>query len=119
MKRRRSPIGDRPLRELDALVDALRRNRDTIDRIIERADLIRRKRLEDGLDYQEIIRLEHRPLIVELLTENQHRLVEAGSRWRRAEAIALRDEGLTLDAIANLFGVTRQRASQLVQDKRP
>ncbi|HVU62075.1 MAG TPA: helix-turn-helix domain-containing protein [Mycobacteriales bacterium] len=119
MRRRRSPVGDRPLRELDALVDALRRNRDTIDRIIERADVIRTKRLEQGLDYHEIIRLEDRPLIVELLTENQHRLVEAGSRWRRAEAVALREEGLTLDDIASLFGVTRQRASQLVHDKRP
>ena len=31
----------------------------------------------------------------------------------------LREEGLTLDDIASLFGVTRKRASQLVHDKRP
>jgi hypothetical protein len=118
MKPRRNPLGDLPLRELDALVDALRRNRETIDRIIDRADVIRSKRLNEGLSYHEIIQLEARPLIVELLTENQHRLTEAGGRWRRAEATALHDEGLTLESIASLFGVTRQRASQLVHPKR-
>jgi transposase len=39
-----------------------------------------------------------------------------GNRVRRTEARALHGEGMTMDEIAKLFGVTRQRISALLRD---
>jgi predicted transcriptional regulator len=55
-------------------------------------------------------------LIVQLLTESAETLHEHGSRVRRTEARALHREGLTMDQIARLFGVTRQRVSALLRE---
>jgi transcriptional regulator len=44
-------------------------------------------------------------------------LETAGAEFRAAEALALRAEGLTIEAIADLFGVTRQRISALLEQK--
>ncbi len=41
------------------------------------------------------------------MTDALEVLLGSGSRWRREEARALHDEGVTLDRIAALFGVTR------------
>lgn len=68
-----------------------------------------------GRSYREIVGKEERPLIVEMATDNLASLLEAGSRLRKAEARALRDEGLTMAAIAELFGVTRQRIAELLR----
>jgi len=55
---------------------------------------------------------------VELTRDNLATLVEAGSRLRRAEAHALHAEGMTMEQIAELFGVTRQRVSALLRSDR-
>lgn len=68
-----------------------------------------------GTTWAESIRGETPPLIVEMLAENMQRHHEAGGALRRAEAAALHAEGLTMDQIAELFGVTRQRISQLLK----
>ena len=57
---------------------------------------------------------EERPLIITKLVEITDRLHEAGGKVRRAEAEQLRAEGRTHQEIAELFGVTRQRVSQLL-----
>ena len=44
-------------------------------------------------------------------------LETVGSELRASLALALRDEGLTIEAIAGLFGVTRQRISALLKQK--
>ncbi len=59
------------------------------------------------------------PLSVELVTRNLETLQDIGSRYRYALARALREEGLTIQAIADLFGVTRQRISALLKHQRP
>jgi hypothetical protein len=67
------------------------------------------------MSYREIVPNEERPLIVELITANLELLSGVGSRLRRAEAKALYDEGLTMDEIATLFGVSRQRVAVLLR----
>ena len=62
-----------------------------------------------GLGYREIAEARQAPLVIELATDNLEALTEAACRLRRAEAAALHDEGLTMDRIAELFGVTRPR----------
>ncbi len=41
----------------------------------------------------------------------------SGAAWRRAEARALHQEGISMDRIAQLFGVTRQRVSALLNSQ--
>lgn len=108
-------MSDAVLAALDDLVAALKENDAAIRVMLKRAEAVRRARAK-GLPYRDIVRTEERPLIVELLSGNQERLATAGSRFRRAEAAALRAEGLTLDEIARLFGVTRQRVIALLKD---
>jgi predicted transcriptional regulator len=75
-----------------------------------------RSEVASGVPVTDAVRGEERPLIVELITQNVEALHSVGSRLRWAEARALQAEGLTVTAIAELFGVTRQRVSALLQD---
>src|SRR5438105_2122437 len=111
------PADDPVLEALDGLVRALRHNAARIEATIARADQIREQR-QAGRTYQEIESGEQRPLIVEMTRDNLAALVEAGSRLRRAEARALHAEGMTMEQIAELFGVTRQRVSALLRSDR-
>ena len=113
----RGAADDEVLDALDDVLAAMRINAVSEQQIVRRAAAIREAR-GHGLDYRSIVSREDGPLIVELLRENQERLVRAGSRFRRAEALALRREGLTLDQIAAAFGVTRQRVIALLEDAR-
>lgn len=109
-----TPPADEVLTALSAVSAAAQRSIDNATLILQRAEQIRNQRA-DSLPYREIVRLEDRPLIVELLTSSIAELSEAGSRWRREEARALHREGLSMEKIAELFGVTRQRISTLIQ----
>lgn len=100
---------------LDELVEALRDNSRRNESIVVRAEEMRRLR-RAGKAWQEIVSEERRPLIVELLTQNMAALSGAGSRLRRIEARALHDEGMSMERIATLFGVTRQRISELLRE---
>jgi hypothetical protein len=98
------------LENLEAVLhETTERNRTAI----RRADEIRKLR-ERGHPYSEIVPIEERPLIVELLTQSLYDLSDASSRFRRVEARALYSEGLTMAEIADLFGVTRQRVAALL-----
>jgi hypothetical protein len=105
---------DPVLTALDELVRVLNENAALNETAIRRADEIRRLR-ERGLRYSEIVPLEERPLIVELLTHNLYELSDASSRFRKAEARALYSDGLTMTEIADLFRVTRQRVAALLR----
>ncbi len=76
-----------------------------------------RDQLQAGRELTELVRRESPPRMVELLSHNMAALETAGAEFRAAEALALRAEGLTLEAIAELFGVTRQRVSALLKQK--
>jgi hypothetical protein len=98
--------------ELDEALDVnMRRNR----LMKERIDEIRRA-VHEGRPLRDIVRHEPAPLLVELLSQSAENLSGYGSRVRRAEARALHREGLTMEQIARLFGVTRQRVSALLRD---
>ncbi|MDP9433846.1 MAG: hypothetical protein M3P93_01045 [Actinomycetota bacterium] len=107
-----------PRETLDAaageLVDAID---DAVARLLtarERTEVVRAG-LAEGVPLPDLVRAEMRPLVVEVLTDVQEGLQTAGSRFRRAEARALHREGLSMEAIAALFGVTRQRVSALLR----
>lgn len=105
---------DEVLDALDDLLDALRENAERNRIALARAEAIRAAR-NDGKSYSEIVSDESRPLIVEVVNQNLDRLVTSGARFRRAEAKALHDEGVTMERIAEIFGVTRQRVSALLK----
>jgi DNA-directed RNA polymerase sigma subunit (sigma70/sigma32) len=100
------------LRELDrALDENADRARRMKQRIVELEEAYK-----TGRPIKEIVPEEETPLIVELLTQSAETLQTYGSRVRRAEARVLHREGLTMDQIARLFGVTRQRVSALLRE---
>jgi hypothetical protein len=80
------------------------------------------KRLLDSRDsdasWLTLVNDEERPLVVELVTRSLSQLSDAGGKFRRAEAEALRADGLPMTKIASLFGVTRQRISSLLSGSR-
>lgn len=112
MPKRDTP--DEMLDALDALVRALQQNIEVNRKVIERAALITRRR-QAGDGYIDIVTDAQSPLIVDMVNENLDRLARTGARVRRAEAKALHDEGMTMERIAALFGVTRQRVSALLR----
>ena len=75
------------------------------------------RRLRAGENIVDLVNREKPPRMVELLSSNMAALETAGAEFRAAEALALRAEGLTIEAIADLFGVTRQRISALLKQK--
>jgi hypothetical protein len=70
-----------------------------------------------GRDWLDIVTTETRPLVVEQLSSVLATLAAAGSSWRREEAAALHRENVSINRIAALFGVTRQRISALLQER--
>ena len=73
---------------------------------------------EHGAAYSEMgPQLEGSPVIGALTTAIDA-LIEAAARLRRAAAIQLHDEGMTMEQIAALFGVTRQRVGALLREAR-
>lgn len=101
------------LDELDtALADNVARCREIQKRVRHL-----RRRIDAGDSFTALVQAEDQPRTVEMITENIDTLHGIGSRLRAAQAQALRDEGLTIAAIAGLFGVTRQRVSALLRQK--
>jgi transcriptional regulator with XRE-family HTH domain len=76
---------------------------------------IRRQR-SAGRSYREIVEATQGDLSVQLITEATQAMDEVGARVRRTEALALHRDGMTMEEIAEKFGVTRQRVSALLRD---
>lgn len=72
--------------------------------------------LESGLSVGELVADEEQPLAVEVLREAVADMSEALGRFQRSEARALYDEGLTMEQIATLFGISRPRVSKLLRE---
>jgi DNA-directed RNA polymerase sigma subunit (sigma70/sigma32) len=107
----------------DAFLQALEDLDAALDKSVEMAERMK-ARIEEfraahaaGRPLREIVPNERAPLIVQLLTESTNLLHSYGNRVRRTEARALHGEGMTMDQIARLFGVTRQRVSALLRDR--
>jgi hypothetical protein len=108
---------DEFLGALTALEEVLAENNRRTALIKKRMAKIRRSRAS-GIPYAESVSTEDGPLIVQLLTESSTALDTCGASVRRAEAQALYDEGMTMEQIAERFGVTRQRVSALLRKRR-
>ena len=99
---------------LDGLDRALDQSIDMNARMKERINELRQAKAA-GRPLHEFVPEEETPLLVQLLTETTNLLHLYGNRVRRTEARALHAEGMTMDQIARLFGVTRQRVSALLR----
>jgi DNA-directed RNA polymerase sigma subunit (sigma70/sigma32) len=108
---------DEFLEALTALEQVISDNDRRSKLIKKRMTRIRRARAQ-GLEYSDTVSNEDGPLIVHLLTESSQALDTAGASVRRAEARVLYDEGMTMEEIAERFGVTRQRVSALLRKAR-
>jgi DNA-directed RNA polymerase sigma subunit (sigma70/sigma32) len=107
----------------DEFLEALTALEDVIAENDKRATLIRkrmariRKARARNVPYSDTVATEDGPLIVQLLTESSMALDTCGANVRRAEAQALHHEGMTMEQIAEHFGVTRQRVSALLRKR--
>jgi DNA-directed RNA polymerase specialized sigma24 family protein len=107
----------------DEFLDALTTLEDVLADNGRRASLIKkriarlRRMRSKGASYTELVSGDER-LIVQLLTESSKALDTSGANVRRAEAEALHAEGMTMEQIADRFGVTRQRVSTLLRKAR-
>ena len=70
-----------------------------------------------GRTWLEIVSAEERPLVVESISTVLGSLARAGHEWRREQASALRAEQVSINRIAAMFGVTRQRISALLRER--
>jgi hypothetical protein len=108
--------------DVAAFLDALADLDQALDTNIERTHRMRQRireiqdALAGGRSLREVVPDEKTPLLVELLTQSAEHLHAYGSRVRCTEARALHREGLTMEEIARLFGVTRQRVSALLRE---
>ncbi len=108
------------LKRLDQALTEIERH---VGANIERGQEIQRRvkhlqaQVREGAGVADVLREEDSPRSVEMITINMKTLEMVGSELRASLAITLRDEGLTLAEIAELFGVTRQRISALLRQK--
>jgi hypothetical protein len=105
-----------PDEAMDELITELQGCIDGLDLALRRAEQLRGQR-RSGRSWAEIVSTESRPLIVERISYALESLTTAGGRWRREQACALLAEGVSINRIAALFGVTRQRISTLVRKR--
>ena len=99
------------LTDLVVAADELRRR---LSVLLDKAPL-NNLRGAGGLSYGQVMPLNKRLQVIELISEACKSLTEAGGRFRQAEVRALYDEGMTMDEIAAVLGVTRQRVSALLR----
>lgn len=115
----RDDVAEDPL--LDALVALERVVEENIVRsrlLLRRIRHVRQERAA-GRSYRQIAEAETRPGVVELASANLDSLLKAAGRVRRLKAHALYREGMTMDQLASLYGVTRQRISALLKEDPP
>jgi DNA-directed RNA polymerase specialized sigma24 family protein len=102
------------LAALTTLDETLADNQQRLELIRQRIAQLRRLR-ESGASYADIVTSRDGPLLVQLLSESSVALDTSGANVRRAEAQALYQEGMTMEEIAEHFGVSRQRVSALLR----
>ena len=108
--------GDPAEQALQALVTELDRCVDELGRARLRAETLLRER-RSGRTWTDIVSGEPRPLVVERISTVLAALATAGHAWRREQAAALQGEQVSINRIAAMFGVTRQRISALLKER--
>ncbi|HVB90686.1 MAG TPA: helix-turn-helix domain-containing protein [Acidimicrobiales bacterium] len=105
---------DDVLEALDQLEAALRQNAESERLLAARIAEVRRAR-ESGREWKTILGDGDQPGTVQLVSTILRRQSEASGSFRRALVVALRAEGQSIPGIAQLFGVTHQRVSNLLR----
>jgi hypothetical protein len=106
----------------DAAGRALVRLVDELEVVVAELQSARERALElqeqrrEGRSWYDIVAAEDRPLIVEQVSSAMASLATAGGHWRREQAAALSAENVSINRIAALYGVTRQRVSALLRN---
>lgn len=95
--------------ELDACIAELRHARTRSQNLLEKR--------RSGRPWLEVVTGEARPLVVESISTVLASLATAGHAWRLEQASALQREDVSINRIAALFGVTRQRISALLRER--
>jgi hypothetical protein len=121
--RRRTTVADtRPtaasdpaMAALEALVTELQVCIDQLTHAHSRAEHLLAER-HNGRAWLDVVTSERRPLVVESISAVMASLASAGHAWRREQARALNAEDVSINRIAALFGVTRQRISALLRE---
>ena len=72
---------------------------------------------QSGRAWLDLVTAESCPLVVEQLSSVMAALAGAGGAWRREQAYALASEQVSINRIAAMFGVTRQRISALLRER--
>jgi hypothetical protein len=112
----REPGSDPAARALETLVTELDRCIVELTQARARAENLLREH-RSGRPWLEIVTGEPRPLVVERISTVLAALATAGHAWRREQALALQAEQVSINRIAALFGVTRQRISALLRER--
>jgi hypothetical protein len=99
---------------LARLASALEEGRAGLRRALEERDAIARRRAE-GDSWIDIVVAEELPTFIVIVNDALQAMTEANARYRRVLAEALHRDGLSMQRIGGLFGVTRQRVSHLLQ----
>ncbi|MGP0032543.1 MAG: hypothetical protein ACLPVF_18825 [Acidimicrobiales bacterium] len=105
---------DDVLKALVELEAALRENAESERLLFQRIAAVRLAR-ESGKEWRSILAEEDAPGTVQLVSTVLRRQSEASGYLRRSLVVALREEGQSIPSIANLFGVTHQRVSNLLR----
>ena len=100
---------ERLVTELDACIAQLQHARTRSQSLLEKR--------RSGRPWLEIVTGEARPLVVESISTVLGSLATAGHAWRLEQASALQGEDVSINRIAALFGVTRQRISALLRER--
>ena len=110
----RSPANGSATAALEALATELETCIGRLQHAHSRAQQLLEQRRQ-GLPWFDIVTEENRPLIVESISSVLASLTSAGHVFRREQARALHDEGVSINRIAAMFGVSRQRISALLR----
>src|SRR3954453_2110013 len=123
--KRRSPTPSAPRRlrhmadpALDALLTlraALKTTDDWLRHAVQRTDDIEAFR-QQGYSWQQVLATEDRPLMSDLVSRHIALLAEVTNRFRREEVRCLHAEGLKIEAIADIFGVSVAHVDAMVAD---
>jgi PAS domain S-box-containing protein len=104
---------DEVLAALGAVVETLHECSEHVANALALAEVVAEAR-RAGASYAEVFDQHAGQSVLELMTAVLGALSDTGSTLRRAEARALYAEGLSMEKIARLFGVSRQRVSSLL-----
>jgi hypothetical protein len=105
---------DEVLKALGELEAVLKENAERERILFQRIADVRLAR-ENGQEWKAILADEDEPSTVRLVSTILRRQSEASGYLRRSLVVALRADGQSIPSIANLFGVTHQRVSNLLR----